>query len=103
MQRVIYEVYAKVVDANGSYNTLSGYPKAFDSRNYDNDPEKTLKRAQGEFAETWGTMCKRDDRQLQTVILMTADGFVLDRKADGAIAPLPDPEPEPEPEPEVEE
>ena len=33
-KREIYEVYAKIVDANGAYNTLNGYPKAFDSRNY---------------------------------------------------------------------
>lgn len=94
MQRQIFEVYAKVVDSNGAYNTLTGYPKAFDSQNYNNDIDKTLKRAQGEFSETWGAMCKRDDRQLQTVILMTADGFVLDKKSDGAIAALPDPDPE---------
>ena len=93
-KRVIYEVYAKVVDANGAYNTLSGYPKAFDSHTYGDDIEKTLKRAQGEFSDTWGAMCKRDDRQLQTVILMSADGFVFDKKTDGAIADLPDPEPE---------
>ena len=91
MERQIFEVYAKVVDANGTYNTLSGYPKVFDSKNYDNDIDKTRKRAEGELSETWGAMCKRDDRQLQTVILMTADGFVLDRKFDGKIAELPDP------------
>ena len=102
MKRVIYEVYAKVVDANGAYNTLSGYPKVFKSDSYDNDCEKTLRRAEGEFSDTWGTMCKRDDRQLQTVILMAADGFVIDRKCAGAVADLPDPEPEPEPEPEQE-
>lgn len=48
MRRAIFEVYAKVVDANGSYNTLSGYPKVFDSRHYNNDIAKTLQRAQGE-------------------------------------------------------
>lgn len=88
IKRQIFEVYAKVVDANGAYNTLSGYPKAFDSRNYDNDLDKTLKRAQGEFSDTWGTMCKRDDRQLQTVILMSADGLIIDRKTDGEIADI---------------
>ena len=96
MKRQIYEVYAKVVDANGAYNTLSGYPKSFDSRNYNNDIDKTLRRATGEFAETWGAFCKRDDRQLQMVLLMTADGFVLDSKCIGAIADLVDPEEEPE-------
>ena len=92
MKRQIYEVYAKVIDANGAYNTLSGYPKVFDSRSYDNDIDKTLRRATGEFAETYGAFCKRDDRQLQMVLLMTADGFVVDKKCFGAITDLPDEE-----------
>ena len=96
MQRQIYIVDAAVVDANGAYNKVSGYPKTFDSRNYDNDLAKTRRRAEGDAAEAYGAMCKRDDRQLQTVILMTADGGVLDRKYIGKIADLPDPEPEPE-------
>lgn len=88
MERMIFEVYAKVVDANGSYNTLSGYPKTFDSRNYDNDINKALLRARGEFHETFGAMCKRDDRQLQTVILMRADGTIEDIKSIGRIADI---------------
>lgn len=103
MKRQIYIVDAGVVDANGAYNKLSGYPKLFDSRSYDNDIDKTRRRAEGDAAEAYGAMCKRDDRQLQTVVLMTADGAVLDRKFIGGIADLPDPEPEPEPEPEAEE
>lgn len=90
MQRQIYEVYAKVVDGSGAYNTLSGYPKTFDSRTYDNDIDKALMRATGEFASTWGAMCLREDRQLQMVLLMTADGFVIDKKVIGQIADLPD-------------
>ena len=54
MQRNIFEVYAKVVDANGAYNTLSGYPKVFDSRAYSGDIDKTLRRATAEFCETAG-------------------------------------------------
>ena len=89
-KRVIYEVYAKIVDANGSYNTLSGYPKTFDSRNYDGDADKTLKRAQGEFHDTFGAMCKRDDRQVQTVMLLSAGGYMIDTKTIGAIPDDPD-------------
>lgn len=96
MKRQIYEVYAKVVDANGNYSTLS--TQEFDSKNYDNDIDKTLKRATGAFSETFGAMCKRDDRQLQMVLLMTADGFVVKREFLGQIEDLPDPEP-PEPDP----
>lgn len=90
MKRQIFEVYAKIVDANGSYNTLSGYPKTFDSRTYavddDDGIDKALLRARGELYDTAGAMCKRDDRQLQTVILMSADGFILDRMNFGEIA-----------------
>ena len=69
MRREIYEVTAKVVDANGTYNTVTGYPKSFDSRNYGDDPDKALRRAVGEFSDQWGAMCKRDDRKLQLVMI----------------------------------
>lgn len=103
MKRQIFIVDAAIVDANGTYNKLSGYPKYFDSRTYDNDINKTRKRAEGDLFEAYGAMCKRDDRQLQTVVLMTADGNMLERRSYGQIADLPDPEPEPEPEEEPEE
>ena len=86
MVREIYEVYAKIVDANGTYNTLSGHPKTYDSRGYGDDVEKTLLRAQGGFAETWASMCKVDTRQLQVVFLIRAKtGEVIDRKIIGTI------------------
>lgn len=96
MEREIYEVYAKVVDANGTYNTLSGYPKVFDSRNYDNNTYRTFLRANAEYHSTYGTMCTREDRQLQSVLLMRADGTILESAHLGRIAELPNPEPEPE-------
>lgn len=93
MQRQIFIVNAYVVDANGTFNPLSGYPKTFDSRSYDNDIDKTQRRAIGDMSEAFGVMCKRDDRQLQTVICMTADGFLIEKKSIGRVADLPDPEP----------
>lgn len=86
MTRQIFIVNAYVVDANGTFNPLSGYPKTFDSRSYDNDIDKAQRRATGDFSECFGAMCKNDTRQLQSVILMTADGFVLDHKSIGKIA-----------------
>lgn len=85
-KRNIFIVNAYVVDANGTFNPLSGYPKTFDSRNYDNDIDKALKRATGDFSEAFGAMCKNDTRQLQTVELLSADGFQIDHKAIGSIA-----------------
>ena len=46
------------------FNDAYFSPKVFDSRSYDNSVEKALKRARGEFHETFGAMCKRDDRQI---------------------------------------
>ena len=95
MKRIIYEVYAKVVDANGAYNTLSGYPKVYDSRNYNNDFVKTYNRAKGEYNTCLGTMYPRDDRQAQFAMLIDAStGLVLESAYIGEIADLPDPEPE---------
>lgn len=83
MARQIFIVNAEIVDANGTFNVLNGYPKTFDSRNYSNDAEKAQKRAEGDFSEVWGAFCKRDDRLIQTVTLETVDGFQIDRKSMG--------------------
>ena len=95
MKREIYEVYAKVVDANGAYNTLNGYPKVFDSHTNNDDLEKTLQRAYGEWHEVLGAMYKRSDRQEQiAMIIRASDGLQLEKTVIGKIADLPEPEPE---------
>ena len=93
MKRQIFIVSAVIVDANGSFANLSGYPKPFDSHNYGDDIDKAQRRAIDDMSDCFGDMCKRDDRQLQTVMVMTADGFVVEKKSIGKIADLPDPEP----------
>lgn len=94
MARNIFIVNAYIVDANGTFNVLSGYPKNFDSNNYNYDVDKALKRAQGELSEVWGAFCKRDDRQLQVVTLTQANGQLIDRKSDGFLQDPLAPEPE---------
>lgn len=82
--REIYEVYAKIVDANGTYNTLSGYPKTYDSNGYDGDIEKTMQRAYGGYYECLGAMCKVDSRQIQFAMLLRAsDGMQIEKKCIG--------------------
>lgn len=83
MARQIFIVTAQIVDANGSYAALTGYPKTFDSKNYQDDIDKAQRRAEGDFSDVWGAMCKRDDRMIQTVTLSTVDGFQLDKKSSG--------------------
>ena len=83
MARQIFIVDAHIVDANGTFNYVNGYPKKFDSKNYDDDIDKTQRRAEGDMSEAWGAMCKVDTRQIQTVSLCTVDGFQLERKTMG--------------------
>lgn len=91
MARQIFIVDAHIVDANGTFNNVQGYPKTFDSRNYQGDVDKAQRRAEGDMSEAWGAMCKIDTRQIQTVTLTTADGFQLDRKTMGAFPAEPEP------------
>lgn len=87
MEREIFEVYAKIIDANGSYNTLTGYPKTFDSHTYNDDIAKAKQRAYGEYHECLGAMCKIDTRQLQLcMIIRASDGMVIESTKIGAIA-----------------
>lgn len=92
MKRDIFEVYAKVVDANGAYNTLSGYPKVFDSHQNDDDIEKAKNKAYGEFHTVLGTMYNRFDRQCQiAMIIRASDGLQIEKVCLGTVADLPDP------------
>lgn len=93
MQRQIFIVSATIVDANGTFSNLPNYPKTFDSKNYGNDIDKAQRRAIGDASEAFGAMCKVDTRQLQTVMVTTADGFQVEKRSIGQIAELPDPAP----------
>ena len=90
MARQIFIVNANIVDANGAFHVLDGYPVTYDSKNYNDDVEKAQKRADGAFSECWGAMCKRDDRMIQTVTLTTADGFQLEKKSMGGFPAEPE-------------
>ena len=84
MARQIFIVNAQIVDSTGKLSILSGYPKSFDSKNYGDDIDKAQRRADGDLSDVWSDMCKRDDRQIQTVTLSTVDGFTLETKTTGS-------------------
>ncbi len=94
MKRQIFEVHKKVLGASvGGYVPMaSGYPKIFDSHSatYEDNIDAALLAATGAFATAWGEICTTPNRDMQVVLLMTADGFVLDSKVVGAIPDLPD-------------
>ena len=83
MAKNIFIVSAQIVDANGTFNFLDGYPKTFKSASYDGDVDKAMKRAEGDMAEVWGAMCKRDDRQIQAVSLTDVFGNLIEKKSMG--------------------
>ena len=87
--RALFLVYAAIVDANGTFNTLSGYPKSFDSNNYSGDTEKARARAYGEFHDVLGTMYKRDDRMVQeAMIIDVASGIQIEVARIGDLNPI---------------
>ena len=93
MIQEIFIVDAQIVDANGTFNQISGYPKAFKSTVYGNDIEKTKQRAIGDWHDVMSGFSKRDDRQIQIayVVRLSNGSFV----ANGQFGKLPDiPEPE---------
>ena len=88
MTQEIFTVYAQIVDANGTFNSLSGYPKAYKSTAYNNDTEKTRQRALGDFHECMGAFAKRDDRQIQSAfVVQMSTGAII---ANGKYGKLPE-------------
>lgn len=95
MKRQIFEVQKKILGASvgGYVANPSGYPKIFDSHAaaYADDIDAAQLAATAAFATAWSEICSTAaNRDMQTVILMTADGFILDKKVVGAIPNLPD-------------
>ena len=110
--RQIYIVNATQVvvsDAHpeGLYSVMSGYPKTFDSRNYnataenpDGDQSKALRAAKAEYLSRLSANYASDARAMSTVTLEMANGRMVMSESIGA---FPDMTPEPEPTPETEE
>lgn len=97
MRHEIYMVNACIVDTNGTFSQLSGYPKAFDSKHYNNDVGRTLARAYSDYHEVLGAMYKSETRQVQIAeITQMSTGLALESRCVGTLAELPDPDPEEE-------
>jgi len=102
-ERQIFIVRAEVVNSSGGFQALTldnvTYPVIFDSnlQTYADDIDKCLNYAKAEWHKVVGYMLKHDDYQLQTAVLMTADGRIIGEPFHkGAIAPVIVPDPEPE-------
>lgn len=97
------QVVVSETNPQGVFSTLPGYPKTFDSRNYnsteanpDGDVEKALRVAKSDYHTQQSAFEVSDTRAMWTLTLERADGKQLMRDSWGA---FPDVTPEPEPEP----
>ena len=99
MARNIFKVNATVLDANGNFSTVSGFPKVFDSDNYGGNTITALRRAKAAYHTQLGLNYAVDGRQMQTVTIEQANGQLVNRESEGNFPPDPEPEPEPAPEP----
>ena len=88
--RNIFIVNATQVDNNGTFSTVSGFPKRFDSESYDGNVETALRRAKAAYHAQLATNFAVDNRQMQAVTLSQADGRIILRESEGAFV-----EPEP--------
>ena len=106
------QVVTSETHPEGVYSTVSGYPKTFDSRNYNateqnpnGDEARAFQVAKSEYFSRLSTMYASDTptRVMSVVTLTRADGRQIMTERIGAfpdIPPAPEPEPEPEPTPE---
>ena len=90
----------------GLYSTMSGYPKTYDSRNYNateqnpnGDSDAALRAAKSEyFSRLSANYAGSAARVMATVTLETAQGRTIMSECLGAMPDMtPAPEPEPEP------
>ena len=85
MARNIFIVDAYQVNGEGVYAHINGFPKPFDSEDYEGSVDTALFRAQGSFAGTWSNFCNDSTKQLQLVTLMDINGNLLDKKCLGTV------------------
>lgn len=108
MARQIYEIGFKqcvVSDTHpeGLWSNKTNYPKTYDSKDHDNDPDRTFEVAEAEYRACESTMLldTNSTRVMQVITMERADGRMIYSRKKGNFPVWP-PEPEPEPEPEAE-
>lgn len=92
----------------GLFSVVSGYPKTYDSRNYNateanpnGDTDAALKAAKSEYYSRLSAIYAGSaSRVMATVTLETAQGRTVMQESIGAFPDMTPPEPEPETEPE---
>jgi hypothetical protein len=85
------QVVASETHPEGVYSVVSGFPKTFDSRNYnataenlDGDANKALRIAKSEYSAQESAFLASDSRAMWTVTLTMADGRQIASECFGA-------------------
>ena len=73
------QVVTSQANPDGIMSVVSGFPKTFDSKSYDNDDEKALNAAKGEYFDQLGTNYKNTNanRIIMTVTLEAVNGTMI--------------------------
>jgi len=107
MARIIYIVNATQVVTSenhpeGLFSVKSGYPKTYDSKDYEENEQRTFEVAEAEYRACESAMLldTNPNRVMQTITLERSDGKPFYKRCRGGF-PVPEPEPEPEEEPET--
>ena len=100
------QVVVSESNPQGAYSVVQGYPKTFDSRNYNateqnpnGDETRALEVAEADFYKQVGAFKEANNRAMWAVTLTRADGRQIRFDHKGAfpdMTPAPEPEPEPE-------
>ena len=102
MERNIFTVHATIVNDQEVYSKISGFPKEFDSADYADEthpapvgnPEKALRRAKAAAYTQLGLNYAVDNRLMQNVYIVQADGRTIFRETEGNFnVPAPEPTP----------
>lgn len=80
----------------GLFSVVSGFPKNFDSINYDDDTELALKAAKAEYHNRVGANYASTTRAMWTVTLEMSNGRQVMLESQGTFPVMPEPIPEPE-------
>lgn len=93
IKREIYEVHIGYVNDAGFHSVdpkLGNvqYPIVIDSRNSNNDIEKTLKKAHGYLGAAENTLSTRDDQVSYCYIIRVSDGKQIEKRVFGKIADI---------------
>ena len=76
----------------GLFSVISGYPKTYDSNNYNGSTDAALRAAKSEYYSRLSANYAATNRAMTTVTLEQANGQTIIRDSEGAFPEIPEPE-----------